>query len=139
MNEKTKKLQSFLDAQIGKGDIHNVVAAVQSYDHSLDFVGAAGIADPSMRTAMTPDTPYFIASVTKMYTAAIIMGLCEEKRLDLDAPITAYLPDWLTSGIHVYKGTDYSSRIKVSHLVNQSSGLADFETDKPRGKASSMS
>jgi CubicO group peptidase (beta-lactamase class C family) len=132
-NEKTKKLQSFLDGQIGKGNIHSVIAAVQSYDHSLDFVGAAGIADPVLGTAMTPDTPYFIASVTKMYTAAIILGLCEEKRLDLDAPITEYLPAWLTSGIHVYKGMDYSGHIKVSHLVNQSSGLADFETEKPRG------
>jgi CubicO group peptidase (beta-lactamase class C family) len=133
MNEKTKKLQSFLDRQIGKGNIHSVVTAVQSYDRNLDFVGAAGIADPEMGTMMMPDTPYFIASVTKMYTAAIILGLCEEKRLDLDAPITEYLPASLTSGIHVYKGTDYSGCIKVSHLVNQSSGLADFETEKPRG------
>ncbi|NMB89901.1 MAG: beta-lactamase family protein, partial [Chloroflexi bacterium] len=39
----------------------------------------------------------------------------------------------LTRGIHVYQGTDYSARIKVSQLINQSSGLADFETEKPRG------
>jgi D-alanyl-D-alanine carboxypeptidase len=77
MNEKTKKLQSFLDGQIGKGNIHSVVAAVQSYDRLLDFVGSAGIADPEMGTMMMPDTPYFIASVTKMYTAAIILGLGE--------------------------------------------------------------
>lgn len=85
---------------------------------------------------MTPDTPYFIASVTKMYTAAIILRLYEEKRIDLDAPISEYLPDSLTRRIHVYKGTDYSHRILVSELVNQSSGLADYETDKPRGRKS---
>jgi CubicO group peptidase (beta-lactamase class C family) len=82
---------------------------------------------------MTPDTSYFIASVTKMYTAAIILHLHEEKRINLDAPISQYLPDSLIRGIHIYKGKDYSNRIKVCELVNQSSGLADYETDKPSG------
>lgn len=128
-----KKLQATLEAQIGKGNIHNIVAAVQSQDCSIDFVGAAGIANPQTGTAMTPDTPYFIASVTKMYTAAIILRLHEEKLIDLDASISKYLPASLTQAIHVYRGTDYSARIKVSNLIDQSSGLADYEADKPRG------
>lgn len=132
MNENTRKLQSLLNAQIGKGNTHNVVAAVQSYDKRLDFIGASGIADPHTGAAMTPETPYFIASVTKMYTAAIIMGLHEEKRLDLEAPVSGYLPASLLDGIHIYSGTDYSRQIKVYQLVNQTSGLADFEADKPR-------
>jgi CubicO group peptidase (beta-lactamase class C family) len=76
--KETKKLRSFLDAQIGKGNIHSVVAAVQSYDHSLDFVGAAGVADPEAGAVMTLDTPYFIGSITKTYTAAITMSLYEK-------------------------------------------------------------
>jgi D-alanyl-D-alanine carboxypeptidase len=133
MSDKTKKLQTLLDAQIGKGSIHNIVAAVQSYDRSIDFVGASGIADPHTGAAMTPNTPYFIASTTKMYTAAIVLHLYEKQRIDLDAPISEYLPASLTHGIHTYKGTDYSDRIKVSELVNQTSGLADYEADKRRG------
>jgi D-alanyl-D-alanine carboxypeptidase len=131
-NDITNKLQAVLDAQIGKGYVHNIVAAVQSHDRSIDFLGAAGIADPHTGTKMTPDTPYFIASVTKMYTAAIVLRLYEEKRIDLDAPISEYLPASLTSAIHVYKGTDYSERIKVSELLNQGSGLPDYEADRPR-------
>ncbi len=133
MTDKTRKLQSLLDAQVGKGGLHNIVAAVQSYNQSLDFVGAAGVADPSTGAAMTPETPYLIASITKMYTAAIIMQLSEDKRLDLEAPLSQYLPDALLDGIHIYKGTDYSRQLMVYQLVNQSSGLADFEADKPRG------
>jgi CubicO group peptidase (beta-lactamase class C family) len=130
-----EKLQAILEGQIGKGNIHNIVAAVQSEDQHIDFVGAAGIANPKDRTAMKPSTPYFIASVTKMYTAAIVLHLYEEKRIDLDAPITTYLPVSLTRKIHIYIGVDYSDRIKVSHLIDQSSGLADYETDKlPHGK-----
>ena len=131
------RLQAVLDAQIGKGHIYNLVAAVQSYDRRVDFIGAAGVADPqsgaAMAAAMTPDTPYFIASITKMYTAAVILRLHGEKRVDLDMPISQYLPDALAGGIHVYKGVDYSPQIKVYQLVNQSSGLADYEADRPPG------
>lgn len=125
-------LQAVLDGQIGKGNIYNVVAAVQSDDREIDFAGAAGIAEPQSGEAMTPNTPYFIASVTKMYTAAIILRLYEEKRIDLDAPISQYLQASLIGGIHVYKGIDYCERIKVYELVNQSSGIADYEADKSR-------
>jgi CubicO group peptidase (beta-lactamase class C family) len=133
MNGIAKKVQAVLDAQIGRGHIYNIVAAIQSHDHSIDFVGAAGTADPQTGAAMRPDTPYFIASVTKMFTAAIVMGLHEKMCLDLNAPISKYIPAALTRAIHIYKGTDYSDRIKVFELVNQSSGLPDYETEKPRG------
>lgn len=133
MTDTVHKLQSVLDAQIGKSNVHNIVAAVQARDRSIDFVGAAGQADRETGVAMTPDTPYFIASVTKMFTAAIVMQLHQAKQIDLEAPISAYLPASLTRDIHVYQGTDYSDRLKVSELVSQTSGLADYEGDKPRG------
>ena len=103
------KLQALLDRQVGKGGIRNIVAALQSADRRIDFRGAAGIADPRTGAAMTPDTPYFIASITKMFTAAVAMRLYEQKRLELEAPVSQYLPPELTRGIHVYKGTDYSA------------------------------
>jgi len=133
MDRKIVKIQSLLNAQIGKGGVHNIVTAVQSYDKSLDFVGAAGVADPVSGVSMTPETPYFIASVTKMYTAAIAMQLHTEKKLDLEAPISSYLPSSLVDGIHAYKGIDYSRQIKVYQLINQTSGLADYEMEKPPG------
>jgi D-alanyl-D-alanine carboxypeptidase len=136
MSGEMKKLQNVLNAQIDKGNVRNVVAAVQSQNQRIDFLGAAGIGDAETGAAMTPETPYFIASVTKMYTAAIIIQLYEENCIDLNAPISQYLPESLTHGIHIYKGTDYSDRIKVSELVNQRSGLADHETEKPRGRKS---
>jgi CubicO group peptidase (beta-lactamase class C family) len=138
MNEIENKLQTLLDKQIGRGNVYNIVTAVQSHDRRIDFVGAAGIADAQTGAAMTPDTPYFIASVSKMYTATIVMRLYEEKHIDLDAPISKYLPASLIRGIHVYKGTDYSDQIKVSELIAQTSGLADHEGDKPKGGKSVM-
>lgn len=133
MNETEHKLQSLLDAQIGKGHVRNVVAAVQSHDRSLDFLGAAGLADTGTGAAMTPETPFFIASVTKMVTAAVVLGLVQEQRIDLDAPMVDYLPSALVRGIHRCKGEDFSERIRVLQLLNQTSGLADHETGRPRG------
>jgi CubicO group peptidase (beta-lactamase class C family) len=137
--DRTAKLQALLDAQVAKGGAHGIVAAVQSHDRSVDFVGAAGVADPAAGTAMTPETPYFIASITKMYTVAVVMRLKQEKRLDLSAPIAKHLPASLTRAIHVYKGTDYSDRITVEQLITMTSGLPDYETEKPRGGHSVMS
>jgi len=45
------------------------------------------------RTAPTSDTRYGIGSVTKVFTALAVMQLVGEGRVDLDAPLTAYLPD----------------------------------------------
>lgn len=131
MKDTTKKLQSLLDNQIRRGGVHNIVAAVQSLDRSLDFAGAAGIADPLTGSAMTTDTPYFIASVTKMYTAAVAMRLHQAGRLDLEAPLSRYLPDTLTHGIHLYKGVDYSQRILVRQLIDTAAALQIARRLKP--------
>ena len=101
MNGGTQKLQATLDVQIGRANIHNVVVAMQSQDQRIDFVGAAGTADDKTGAATTLETPYFIASVTKMYTAAIIMQLYQENCIDLDVPVSKYLNTSLTHGIHV--------------------------------------
>lgn len=127
------QFQSLLERQIGKGHIKNIVARVQSRDSRIDLAGAAGVADAQGRVAMTPDTPYFIASISKMYTAAMIMSLHEQGSLDLDHTVSTYLPAALVDGIHVYKGNDYSHRLKVYQLLSQTSGLPDYYEDKPQG------
>lgn len=111
-------LQRLIENESRKSHIHGVLLGVQSADGRVSFQGAAGDA--------APDCPYFIASVTKMYTAAVLMGLADERRLDLDAPIAAYLPHDLLDGIHVHKGTDHSHRLTVAQLIHQTSGLPDY-------------
>lgn len=126
------QLQTYVDKQIGK-HIKNIVVHLQSADESFTLIASAGIANPHEQSPMMPDTPYFIASISKTYTAAIIMKLYEEGKLNLDAPIADYLPESVWRGIHVYKGRDYSQELKVYQLVSQTSGLPDYFEDKPRG------
>src|SRR5690606_32004150 len=74
----------------------------------------------------SPARPYFIGSITKLYTAAIIMQLRQEGVLGLDDPITTFLDPDLVSGIHVYRETDYSEQITVRHLLSHTSGLPNY-------------
>ena len=110
----------------------HAVLAVESGDGAFRWSGASGQASPD-GNPMRTNTPYFITSVDKLYTATAIMRLAEQGRVDLDAPLTEYLPASLTSRIHVLDGVDRSSEITPRHLLSHTSGLADYIEDRPKG------
>ena len=127
------RLQQFVNRQIARNTAHNMVVGIQSSDSGIDAAAAGGHADADRSLAMTLETPYYLASITKMYTATVIMKLSGTAELDLESPISGYLPATLTNGIHVIDGTDHSDRITVAQLLNQTSGLADYFEGKPKG------
>ncbi len=53
-----------------------------------------GWADAAVGVPATPDTVYRAGSVSKLLNAAAVMQLCDEGRLELDRPVTDYLPDF---------------------------------------------
>jgi CubicO group peptidase (beta-lactamase class C family) len=67
--------------------------------------------------APTPQTPFFIGSVTKSFTALAIMQLVEAGKVELDAPIQRYLPWFCVADLEA------SELMTVRHLLNQTSGL----------------
>lgn len=111
-------LQKLLEAEFEKPHSNSLLLSVQSGDGRLNFEGAVGEG--------APQSPYFIASISKMFTATVIMQLVDEGALDLDDPIGKYLSYLPLDGIHVYRGTDYGSDLKVYQLLHQTSGLADY-------------
>ncbi len=83
--------------------------------------------------APTPQTPFFIGSLTKSFTALAVMQLVEAGKVELDAPVQRYLP-WFRVA-----DPQASAAMTVRHLLNQTSGLstlagslvlADFD-DRP--------
>jgi D-alanyl-D-alanine carboxypeptidase len=72
-----------------------------------------------------PQQPHYMASVGKIFTAALIGILLDQGKLSFDDPIATYLDAELMNGLNVFKGKDYSGEIKICHLLNQSSGLND--------------
>jgi CubicO group peptidase (beta-lactamase class C family) len=74
------------------GAIPGAVAMAATRDEVI-YRGAFGKRDVSKDTAMTPDSVFWIASMTKAITAAAAMQLVERDKLTLDAPLTTVLPD----------------------------------------------
>jgi D-alanyl-D-alanine carboxypeptidase len=126
-----QKLQYVVSDCVEKDkSVRNCVLSVMKGDGSFSWSGAAGIANQDGQVPMTKDTPIYIASITKLYTATAIMRLYEMGLLSLEDPMSKYLPEGLIRGIHVYKGKDYSQEITIKQLLSHTSGIADYYTDK---------
>lgn len=113
--------------------VRSCVLSVMRGDGSFSWSGAAGVARQDGQVLMTTDTPFYLASITKLYTATVIMQFYEKGELSLDDPMSKYLPQELIQGIHVYHGKDYSREITIQHLLSHMSGIADYYTEKPEG------
>jgi CubicO group peptidase (beta-lactamase class C family) len=67
--------------------------------------------------AVTAQTPFKIGSLSKSFTALAVMQLVEAGRIQLDAPVQQYLPEFRVAD------PEASKRITVRHLLNQVSGI----------------
>jgi CubicO group peptidase (beta-lactamase class C family) len=133
-NDLDLKLEQSVSERVEKDkSIRNCVLAVMKGDGSYYWAGAAGIANQDSSLPMTQDTPIYTASVMKLYTATIVMKLYEDGALSLDDPISRYLPADLINGINVYKGKDYTSEITIKELLSNTSGIADYYMEAPKG------
>ncbi len=79
-----------------------------------------------------PDTPYFLASATKLFVTALIMQLVDKGRLELNAPITTFFAPGRLDGLHVLNGVDHTSKITVENLLAHTSGLPDYFEQKQK-------
>ncbi|MDZ7343050.1 MAG: beta-lactamase family protein, partial [candidate division KSB1 bacterium] len=76
--------------------------------------------------------PYFIASIGKLFASVLAGILVEKGKMSYEDTINQYLDGGLLDKLHVYKGKDYTDRIKIKHLLNHTSGLQDYFEDKPK-------
>ena len=77
---------------------------------------AIGMADMELDVPLKTDHVFRIGSVTKQFTAAAILKLAEEGKLDLQDEITRFIPDYPTQG----------KKITVEHLLNHTSGIKSY-------------
>ena len=82
----------------------------------ISLSGQVGINDMEGKKPLTKDTMYGIGSTSKVFTAAAVMKLVDEGKIDLDAPLINYIPDF-TMKDERYK------QITPRMLLNHSSGL----------------
>jgi D-alanyl-D-alanine carboxypeptidase len=120
-----------VSGSVGKdASVRGVELAVAKGDGSFSWAGAAGLANPDQRTLLTSDTPIYIASVTKIYIAALVMRLSQDRLLSLDDPAAKYLPAKLVAGIDIYRGHNYSREVTIRELMSMTSGIPDYYEEK---------
>lgn len=115
-------LNELLSQAVKRKNIIGAVVCVEKGDHSFSQVCGAG--------NMEEGTPYFIASITKLYITAILLKLRAANQLQLDDKISEYLLEEEVSRIHVLKDVDYSEEITIKHLMSNTSGIPDYFTSE---------
>jgi CubicO group peptidase (beta-lactamase class C family) len=106
-----------------------IVGAQVSVLHGGEVVeGVAGVADLVTQVPVTPDTLFQIGSTTKVYTAALVMQLAQEGKIDIDAPVAGQLPGFELSDPAA------TAAVTPRHLMSMSSGIDNGPyTDYGRG------
>lgn len=112
-------LQRVLDGIVAQKDVApGAVAAVITPKGT--WVGAAGLADVATNEQARPEDWFRIASLTKTYTASVVLQLVAEKKLRLDDTVGELLPGVLPAG---------KRQITVRQLLAHTSGLYDTIND----------
>jgi len=91
------------------------VAVGISAEAQLGWSGASGPPREGSTEPLSGTTPFAIASVTKTFTAAIVLQLVDEGRVELDAQVNDYLPE-----LTIARG------VTVRQLLSHTSGIADL-------------
>ncbi|SKA89200.1 serine hydrolase domain-containing protein [Sporosarcina newyorkensis] len=126
--ERTKqKIDRIFERTTKTNQIHEAVLFVENMDG--DFSYGTGYGGKNI------DTPFLMASITKLFTTACILILKEQGKLSLDDEVAKYLTKDTLSQLHMYKRQDYSTGLILSNLLFQTSGLPDiFEEGSNKAK-----
>jgi peptidoglycan/LPS O-acetylase OafA/YrhL/CubicO group peptidase (beta-lactamase class C family) len=113
------KLQQILDRTVADGTIPGAILSVH-IPGTQPWTGASGVRDRRTKEPMEPTTNVRIASISKVFTAVVVLQLVEEGKIRLDQPIANWLPDLVPNG----------DRITVHNLLQHTSGLYDYLEDR---------
>ena len=123
-------LQRFIQHEMADKDLPAVSIALVD-DQRIVWSKGFGFADPVKKIPATAETVYRVGSVSKLFTDIAVMQLVEQGKLDLDAPVTRYLPEFKPRN-------PFGRQITLRQLMSHRSGLVReppvgnyFETTEP--------
>jgi D-alanyl-D-alanine carboxypeptidase len=114
--QQDAKLQQGVDALVASG-APGALLLVRDGDRTVRLTG--GFGDVARKTPMRAHDHFKIASLTKTYTATVVLQLAAAGKLRLSDSVERWLPGLVPNGRH----------ITVRQLLNHTSGIAEFETD----------
>ena len=117
LHSQTEALESYIDRYVRENQFNGTILVQQ--EGKITFEKSFGLADRTFHVPLSNSSVYHIASVTKLFTAVLILQLCEEGKLSLHEPVHHYLPDYPGKG---------GDEITIHHLLNHTSGLPNMDT-----------
>lgn len=88
-------------------------------DHKVIYHKSFGVAERSFNSPVTNETKYQVCSITKTFTAVLILQQVEKGKINLDGKIRDYLTD--------YKG-EGGDKVSIRQLLNHTSGMKNTDT-----------
>lgn len=116
MTPELAAIDRFIEGQLRAQRVPGLALAISRGGEVLYVrgYGSAGGSRP-----VTPDTRFAVGSLSKGFTALAVMQLVEAGRVELDAPLREYLPEFTLADPAA------AAEVTVRQLLNQTSGLAD--------------
>ncbi|MCT1525135.1 serine hydrolase domain-containing protein [Sphingobacterium hotanense] len=127
--DQTAKLDSLIASYYPNSDDPGIVLLISDVGKGAIYSNAQGVAKLEDSSSLSLTSNFRMASVSKQFTAYAIYQLFKEGKLKLTDPIGKFLPS--------LKGT--AATIKISELLNHTSGIKDYENIIPEQQKEQLS
>lgn len=110
------ELRRQLERRLQQGKFSGAILVRQG-DQVL-FREAFGFADREAGVRNSPETRFRVGQLSNMFTAVALLRLAQEGRLEVDDPLSRWLPELADEGV---------GRVRIAHLLSNSAGTDDLE------------
>jgi len=109
-----------MQGMVAKNEIAGAVTVVATKDKVL-HLECTGLADVEAKKAMTPNTLFWIASMTKPITGTAILMLQDEGKLKVADPVAKYLPEFA----NLKTPSGKAANLTITQILTHTSGLGE--------------
>ena len=113
--QKAKQIDDLMGRYVDNGEFNGSVLVAEN--GKVIFKKGYGLANMEWNIPNTPDTKFRLGSLTKQFTAMLIMQLVEQGKLKLEGKITDYLADYPKAA---------GDKITIHHLLTHTSGIPNY-------------
>jgi CubicO group peptidase (beta-lactamase class C family) len=113
--DKTAKIDSLVSLYAKYGQFNGAVLVADN--GKVIYEKATGLANMEWNIPNTPDTKFRLGSITKQFTAALILQLVEQGKIKLDGKVTDYLPEYRK---------DTGGKVTIHNLLSHTSGIPSY-------------
>ncbi|UGQ46292.1 serine hydrolase domain-containing protein [Massilia endophytica] len=129
------ELDSYLKSEMARNHIPGAAVAVLK-DGKLVKLAAYGVADLENNVPVSLNSAFQLASTTKLFTSTLLMQLVGEGKIELDAPVSRYIPDtpegWKNMTVRQLAGhTSGLPRGPVTHDISNAAEAVQAAMKKP--------